>query len=109
VAVCVRIRSGDNGDGDDGNGNGNGDGDAVGVGDSDHTIRSTLTSRLATSKAASKLPQTYSLLLAKASTDLEPSISLNFHKLRVFHRPKATRKKLYTFQTCSLMLNPDSC
>ena len=42
-------------DGDDGDGD---DGDGDGVGDGDHSIRSTETSRLATSTLASKLPQT---------------------------------------------------
>jgi len=48
------------------------------------------TSGLAKSILASKLPQTYSLLLAKVSTSPEPSISQSFHKLRVFHRPTAS-------------------
>jgi len=43
-------------DRDDGDGEGDGYGD--GVGDSDHTTRSTYTSRLATSTSASRLPQT---------------------------------------------------
>jgi hypothetical protein len=51
---------------------------------------------LATPTSASKLPQTLSLVLAKASTGLEPSISQSFHKLRVFHRPKASRWKLHS-------------
>jgi len=50
----VRIRSEADEDDDDGDGDGAGDG----VGDSDHSIRSTWTSRLATSTSASKLPQT---------------------------------------------------
>jgi hypothetical protein len=32
----------------------------------------------------------------EASTDLEPSISQSFLKLRVFHRRKASRGKLYS-------------
>jgi hypothetical protein len=44
---------GDYGDGDDGD-----DGDDDGVGDGGHRTRSTLTSRLATSTLASKLPPT---------------------------------------------------
>ena len=87
----MRIRSGADGDDGDGDGEGEGDGDGDGVGDSDHSTRSTYTSRLATSTPVSKLPQTLSLVVAKASTDLEPSISQSFHKLRVFHRPKASR------------------
>jgi hypothetical protein len=79
---------GDDGDGDDGDDN-HCDGDGVGVGD--HSTRSTLTSRLATSTLASKLLQTWTLLLAKASTDFEPSISQSFHRLRVCHRPKPSR------------------
>jgi len=42
---------------------------------------------------ASKLLQTESLPLAKASTDLEPSVSQSFPKLRVYHRPKASSGK----------------
>jgi hypothetical protein len=62
--------NGDDCDGDDGDGN---DGDGDGVGDGDHSTRGTLTSRLATSTLASKLLQTWSLPLAKAS------------RLRAFH------------------------
>ena len=63
MGVCVHIGSG--ADAEDNNGNGDG------VGDCDHCTSSTYTSRLATSMSASKLPQTSSLLLAKASTELE--------------------------------------
>jgi hypothetical protein len=58
--MCIRYRT----DGDDGNGNGNGAGNGNGNGndvcdgDSDYSTRSTWTSRLATSKSASKPPQT---------------------------------------------------
>ena len=38
----------------------------------------------------------------KAFTDLEPSISESFHKLRVFHRPKALCGKLYPFWSMAL-------
>jgi len=48
------------------------------------------------------------LVLAKASTDLEPSISQFFHKLRVFHRPKASCGKLYSSRICSCMLDPET-
>jgi len=67
------------------------------------------TSWLAMSTLASKLPQTYSLLLAKASTSPEPSISQSFHKLRVLHWPTAFRGKLYFFRSAALStaaLNP---
>jgi hypothetical protein len=53
VGVCVHIWSRADGDGGGGD---NGDGD--GVGDGNYSTRSTLTSRLATSTLASKLPQT---------------------------------------------------
>jgi len=62
-------------DGDDGDSDEGGD-DCVG--DGDHSTRSSQTSRLATSTLASKLPHTLSILVAKASTDLEPSISQSF-------------------------------
>ena len=52
------IRSGADGDDGDGNGNGNGNGNGVGDSYSDHSIRSTQTSRLATSMSASRLLQT---------------------------------------------------
>jgi hypothetical protein len=64
--VCAFGADGDDGDGDDGDGDG--------VGDGDHS----------TSTFASKLPQTWSLLLAQASTDLEHSSSQSFHRLRAF-------------------------
>jgi hypothetical protein len=63
VGVCIWAGA----DGDDGNSNDgdrddgdgdHGDGDGDGVGDGDYSIRSTLTSRLATSTSALKLPQT---------------------------------------------------
>jgi len=58
ASVCVSGADSDDGNGDDGDdGNGN-DGDDDGVGDGHHCTRSTLTSRLATSKLASKIPQT---------------------------------------------------
>jgi len=58
---------------------------------------------LATSTLASKLLQTWSLPLAKASTDLEASISQSFHKLRVCHRPKASSGgKLYSSRSAAL-------
>jgi hypothetical protein len=91
VGVCVHIRSGADGEDGNGNGNGNGNVDGDGVGDGDHCTRNTYTSMLATSTSGSKLPQTLSHVLAKASTDLEPSISQSFHKLRVCHQPKASR------------------
>ena len=60
MGVYVRIRSaanGDDGNGDDCDGDdGNGD-DGNGVGDGDHSISSTLTSRLATTTFTSLLPQ----------------------------------------------------
>jgi hypothetical protein len=68
------------------------------VGDGDHSTRSTETSRLATSLFASKLPQAWSFLVPKASTDLECSISQSFHKLRVFHRIKASCGNLCSSQ-----------
>jgi hypothetical protein len=37
-----------------------------------------------TSMFASKLPQTWSVLVPKASTDLERSSSQSFHRLRAF-------------------------
>jgi hypothetical protein len=40
---------------------------------------------LATSTFASKLPQTWSPLVPKASTDLESSSSQSFHRLRAFY------------------------
>ena len=104
MGVCVRIWAG--ADGDDGDGD---DDDGDRVSDGNHSTRSTWTSGLATSTSASKLPQTYSLLLAKASTDIEPSISQSFHKLRVFHRPEASRGKLYSFRICSYMLDSGTC
>jgi len=55
--------------------------------------------------SASKLPQTECLLLPKASTDLEPSTSQSFQKLRVLHQPKAARGKLYSSWICSYMLD----
>jgi len=54
------------------------------------------------STLASKLPQTYSLLVAKASTDLEPSIRQSFRNLRVFHRANGSRGKLYSFRCDAL-------
>jgi len=53
---------GDDGDGDDGDGD---DGGGDGVSDGDHSTRSKVS--------------------IKASTDLEPSISQSFHRLRAFH------------------------
>jgi hypothetical protein len=88
VAVHVRIRSGADGDDRDGDGEGEGYGDAHGhgdgdgdgdcVGDSDHSTRSTYTSRLAMSTSASKLSQTYTFLLARASTNSEIPIGQKF-------------------------------
>jgi len=37
---------------------------------------------------------------------LKPSIGQSFQKLRVFHRPKASRGKLYSSGICSGMLDP---
>jgi len=64
-------------DSDDGVGDGNDDSNGDGVGDSDYRTRSTLTSRLAMSTSASKLPKPWRHLIAKAS-----------NKLRVFAQPK---------------------
>jgi len=109
VCVCIQYGTdGDNGDGD-GNGDGNGNSTGNGVGDSDYCTRSTLTRMLATSTSAMKLPQTLSLLLAKASTALEPSISQSFHKLRVFDQPKASCGKPYSSRVCSYMLDAETC
>ena len=72
MGVCACIQSG--ADGDHGIGNGNGDCDSESVSNSDHSTRSTYTSRLATSMSASKLPQTWRVLLAEASTNSEISI-----------------------------------
>jgi len=79
VGICVclctwaDVDDGDNddGDGDDGNGD---DGDGDGVGDSNHSTWSTETSWVAMSILESKLLQTWSLLLAKASTNSEFAI-----------------------------------
>jgi len=38
----------------------------------------------------------------KVSTDLKPSIGQSFHKLRVFHRPKASRGKRYSSRSAAL-------
>jgi len=59
LRICVQIRGGADGDdtNDDGdrNCNGDGDGDGIGFCDNAYSIRSTKTSRLATSMSASKL------------------------------------------------------
>ena len=52
--MCIGVRIQSEADGDDGDGDGNDDGDC----DGDHSTRSTLASRLATSKSASQLSQT---------------------------------------------------
>jgi len=61
-----------------------------------HSTRCTRTRMLATSLSASKLPHTLSLVVAKASIEVEPSIAQCFHKLRVLHRPKASCWSLHS-------------
>jgi len=63
----------------DGNGNGDGDGDGDGGGDGvGHCT-------------GQHIDKEVGYVNVKASTDLEPPIGQSFHKLRVFHRSKASR------------------